>query len=162
MAGRLDFGDLVLQRYGNWKHDPVPLNFILYSDALYTHTLNSHYLSKSEAEQLRKLMTYIPLGQQHLAYTFLKARFNSVLRSYRVYKTPLMYVIKKWKAIELKDIKTQEIVSKFFDAGKSYQAVLQSHYQTPASKPKGITSTETALLNSLRNALVKLSAKAKK
>ena len=162
MAGRLDFGDLVLQRYGNWHHDPNPLIFVLYSDALYTHALNSHYISKAEAEQLRKLMCYIPPGQQQLAYSFLKARFNSVLRSYRVYKTPLIYIIKKWRAIELKDAKTQQVVSKFFDAGKSYQKAMQSQYQTPASKPKGITGTDQALLNSLRNALVKLSQKAAK
>lgn len=161
MAGRLDFGDLVLQRYGNWHHDPNPLIFVLYSDALYTHSLNSHYLSKQEAEQLRRLMAYIPPGQQSLTYKFLKARFNSVLRSYRVYKTPLIYIIKKWRALELKDEKTQEIVSKFFGAGKSYQKVLQAHYQTPASKPKGVTATEQALLNAMRNALVKLSSKAK-
>lgn len=163
MAGRLEFGDLVLQRYGNWHRDPNPLIFVLYSDALYTHGLNSHYISKTEAEQLRKLMCYIPPGQQHLAYDFLKARFNSVLRSYRVYKTPLIYIIKKWRAIELKDSKTQDIVNKFFDSSKSYQKVLQSHYQTPASKKAaGISSTEQALLSSLRNALVKLSAKAAK
>jgi hypothetical protein len=108
-------------------------------------------------------MCYIPPGQQSLAYEFLKARFNSVLRSYRVYKTPLIYIIKKWRAIELKDTKTQDIVSKFFDSSKSYQKVLQSHYQTPASKKAaGISSTEQALLSSLRNALVKLSAKAAK
>jgi len=163
VAGRLEFGDLVLQRYGNWHRDPNPLIFVLYSDALYTHGLNSHYISKTEAEQLRKLMCYIPPGQQHLAYDFLKARFNSVLRSYRVYKTPLIYIIKKWRAIELKDSKTQDIVNKFFDSSKSYQKVLQSHYQTPASKKAaGISSTEQALLSSLRNALVKLSAKAAK
>ena len=163
MAGRLDFGDLVLQRYGNWHNDPNPLIFVLYSDALYTHSLNTHYISKNEAEQLRKLMAYIPPGQQSLAYIFLKSRFNSVLRSYRVYKTPLIYVIKKWRAIELKDPKQQQVITKFFDSSKSYQKVLQSHYQTPASKKAaGIIGTEQALLNSLRQALVKLSAKAAK
>lgn len=162
MAGRLDFGDLVLQRYGNWAHDPNPLIFVLYSDSLYTHGLNSHYVSKQEAEQLRKLMAYIPPGQQNLAYMFLKARFNSVLRSYRVYKTPLIYVIKKWRAVELKDSKVQQTITKFFDSSKSYQKVLQSQYQTPASKPKGISVTDQALLNSLRQALVKLSQKATK
>jgi len=162
MAGRFQFGDLVLQRYGNWHHDPTPLMFVLYSDALYTHGLNSHYISKLEAEQLRKLMTYVPPGQTQYVYEFLKSRFNSVLRSYRTYKTPLIYEIKKWRAKEMKDPKTQEVVSKFFDAGKDYQKAMKATYQTPASKPTGISTKDQQLLNMLRNALISLSNKVKK
>ena len=107
-------------------------------------------------------MTYIPPGQTQYAYEFLKARFNSVLRSYRVYKTPLIYEIKKWRAKEMKDPKTQAVVSKFFDSSKSYQQAMKAQYQTPASKPTGITTKDQQLLNQLRNALTSLSNKVKR
>jgi len=162
MAARLEFGDLVLCRYLNWKHDQTPLAFVLYSDALYTHGLNSHYLSKTEAEQLRRLLSYVPGGQSRYVYDFLKSRMNSVLRAYRCYKTPLIYIIKKWRALELKDDKTQKEVSKFFNVGKDYQRELQKTYQTPASKPQGVTAAQQSLLNAMRVALNKLQAKKKR
>lgn len=159
MAGILNFGDLVLMRYSNWKHDAVPLAFILYSDARYTHGLNSHYLSPAESEQLRRLLSYVPAGQTQYVYDFLKARFNSVLRAYRVYKTPLVFEIKKWKAIELKDTETQKTVTDYFKAGTDYQKALQKQYATPATKPAGITAAEQALLARLRQVLTKLKQK---
>ena len=158
---RLEFGDLVLMKYLNFKHDPVPLAFVLYSDALYTHALNGHYLSRPECENLRRLLSYVPLGQSRYVYDFLKARFNSVLRAYRCYKTPLVYEIRKWKAKELKGAKTEKEVKDYFGVGKDYQKKMQKQYQTPASKPQGITTAQQSLLNMMRLALNKLQAKKK-
>jgi hypothetical protein len=162
MAGILEFGNLVLCRYSNWKHDQVPLIFVLYSDARLTHGLNSHYLSAAEAEQLRKLLSYVPANQTQYVYEFIKGRFNSVLRAYRKYKTPLIFEIKKWKAIELKDPDVQKTVGEFFKAGTKYQAVLKKQFATPASKPVGISSAEQAMLGRLRQVLTRLKQREKK
>ena len=160
MSRILNFGELVLCRYTRWQHDQVPLIFVLHSNARYTDALNSHYLSPAEAEQLRKLMSYVPAGQSQYVYEFLKARFNSVLRAYRKYFTPLIFEIKTWKPIELKDQKKE--LGEFFKAGTSYQRVLSRQRATPATKPIGVTSAEQALLTRLRQTLQRLNTKTKR
>ena len=157
MSRILNFGELVLCRYTRWKHDSVPLIFVLHSDARYTHALNSHYLSPQESDQLRRLMSYVPAGQSQYVYEFLKARFVSVLRAYRKYFTPLIFEIKTWKPEALKDQKDE--LGDYFKAGTNYQRVLSRQKATPATKPIGITGAETALLTKLRQTLTRLTAK---
>ena len=97
-------GDLVLMKYMNHKHDPIPLLFVIGSNANITEGINTHYITKPEAEVLRRVMAMKKVAISGLlVYQFLKARFNTVLRGYRRYKTPMILELKKWRATELTD-----------------------------------------------------------
>ena len=154
MATGLKFGDLILCRYSNFHHDPTPLVFCLYSDSAYTHGLNSHYLSPAECIQLRKLLSYVPPGRTQFVYDFIKARFNSVLRAYRRYKTPLIFEIKKWQAVSLKDDETQQTVDKIFGG--------HTPPPTKVLPSKIVTASDRALLTQLTKVLNTLNKKRKR
>ena len=97
-------GDLVLMKYMNFKHDPIPLLFVIGSDVQTTEGINTHYITKPEAEVLRRVMAMKNVAvNSQLVYQFLKSRFNNVLRGYRRYKTGMIMQIKKWRVAELAD-----------------------------------------------------------
>jgi hypothetical protein len=95
------FGELLLARYGNYHLDPVPMVFILLSDANYTEGINSNYITKKEATYLRKLMSLYPDNANNRVYYQLKSEASAILRAYRRYHTNLLFNIRKWKVKEL-------------------------------------------------------------
>jgi len=104
-------GDLVLMKYMNHKNDPIPLLFVIGSDANVTEGINTHYITKPEAEVLRRVMAMqnVAINGQ-LVYQFLKSRFNTVLRGYRRYKTGMILQIKKWRVAELDDDNSKQFL----------------------------------------------------
>ena len=94
----LQFGDLILCRYLNYKMDPAPMIFILKSDVNYTEGLNSHYLNKTEANYVRRLMMQFPDNAGNKVYYHLKASNRAAInRAYRKYFTNLLVVLQQWK-----------------------------------------------------------------
>jgi hypothetical protein len=99
----LQFGDLILCRYLNFKMDPAPMVFILKSDPHYTEGLNSHYLTRQEAFFVRRLLGQMPNNQNNIAYQYLKGNASSILRAYRKYFTNLLVVLRVWKVRGITD-----------------------------------------------------------
>ena len=129
------FGDLVLARYQNWKNDQMPFVFILFDTGRLIDGLNSHYLSKPEVEQLRRLLKCVQQGQETFVYPFLKGRFNSVLRAYRRYKSQLFFPIKHWKIQELSSPRTRQKQDK--------------EIKRPITEMPAVTDIQKALLQQL-------------
>ena len=91
----LTFGALYYGSYSNWKHDPNPLIFCMYSDNEYTHGINTHYLKRSDKEWLGRLIYLIKKAGQNIDpltfYHLLKQRRKSVVNiAYRLYHTNLL------------------------------------------------------------------------
>lgn len=139
------FGDLILARYNYWKHDQMPFVFILFDTGVLIDGLNSHYLSKLEVEQLRRLISSVRPGQEGLVYPFLKQRFNSVLRGYRRYKSQAFFPIKQWRVNELSSPRTRQEQDK------------EIAHNVP--KMPSVTEFEKALLLQMRKLLARLEAK---
>ena len=98
-------------RYRLYKHDPLPLLFVIGSNANITEGINVHYITPPEAEVLRRIMAAQKMPNQgQTVYQFLKARFNSILRAYRRYKTGQIMEIKKWRAPELNDEQAKQFL----------------------------------------------------
>lgn len=91
----LTFGAIYLGSYSNYKHDPQPLIFCMYSGPKYTHGLNIHYFSHMDKAWLGNLIYMIKKGGQvidgYTLYKLLKMRRMSIVKScYRVYFTNLL------------------------------------------------------------------------
>lgn len=91
----LTYGAIYSGKYSQWKHDPKPTIFIMYSDAKYTHALNVNYLNRSDKMWLGKLIYNIKNGAQNIdgktLYNLLKMkRIDIIKTSYRVYFTSLL------------------------------------------------------------------------
>lgn len=91
----LEYGAFYLGPYGNWKHDPQPLIFIMYSGNDYTHGLNTHYMSRSDKEWFGRMLYLLKKGNQNIdgltLYRLLKLRRKSIIETcYRVYFTRLL------------------------------------------------------------------------
>ena len=155
-----EFGDLVLFRYGNWHHDPTPLVFILYSNNLYTEGLNSHYLTPAEAEQIRRLMAYVPPDRAQYVYLFLKQRFNTVLRAYRKYKTQLVFEIKKWKAVKLKSKTARREIDAHYGPNQQYRDMMRA--ERDKQYQASMDAATRALLTQLQNVLNRLQRRRRK
>lgn len=81
--------------YSNWKHDPQPLIFVMYSGDKYTHGINIHYMSVSDKQWFAKTLFLLKKGGQVLTgenmYRLLKLRRMSIVKTcYRVYFTSLL------------------------------------------------------------------------
>jgi len=91
----LTFGAIYQGSYSNWKHDPNPQIFVMYSGPKYTHGINLHYMSGSDKMWFGNLLYMIKRGGQIIdGYTLYKLfksqRINVVKTCYRVYFTNLL------------------------------------------------------------------------
>lgn len=81
--------------YSNWKHDPQPLIFIMYSGQKYTHGININYMNRSDKAWFGRSLYLMKKANQILTglsmYKYLKIhRYNIVKECYRVYFTSLL------------------------------------------------------------------------
>lgn len=89
-------GTFVKMNYSNYKHDPSPLIFVLYSGIKYTDGLNINYLNFQEKQYLGRLVYALKRGNQvidgHSLYMVLKrdVYHNIVRKSYRKYFSNLI------------------------------------------------------------------------
>lgn len=77
--------------YTNYKHDPRPLLFVLYSDAFYTHGINVNYLGGMQRSMMQMIL-YMRNSNKPLTgsimYEFLKMRAPAIPElAYRMYFT---------------------------------------------------------------------------
>lgn len=91
----LSFGAIYACSYANWKHDPQPLIFCMYSDSKYTHAVNLHYLSQFEKQWLGRTIYLLKKAGQvmdgKVFYNFFKMRMPKIPQiAYRVYFTNLL------------------------------------------------------------------------
>jgi hypothetical protein len=91
------FGMIYECNYRNFKKDPHPLTFILYSDVNETHAINIHALDGSSSAWLMRIILAIYRAQQitngkTLYYGILKPK-NALIskKAYRTYKTNMLY-----------------------------------------------------------------------
>jgi hypothetical protein len=90
------FGSIYAGGYDNWKHDPQPLIFCMYSGPKYTHGLNIHYMAYADKVWLARVILMIIKGKQGMdGYTFYKMlkmqRMSIVKKCYRVYFTKMCH-----------------------------------------------------------------------
>lgn len=81
--------------YSNWKHDPTPLIFVMYSGDKYTHGINIHYMNRPDKAWFGRALYLMKKGNQVMdglsMYRFLKIhRYSIVKDCYRVYFTTLL------------------------------------------------------------------------
>lgn len=91
----LTFGAIYYGSYSNFKNDPNPLIFCMYSGPQYTHGINIHYLSIGDKIWLGNLIYMVKRGGQvidgYTLYKLLKMRRMSIVdAAYRVYFTNLL------------------------------------------------------------------------
>ena len=84
-------GTIVKMNYTNYKHDPSPLIFVLYSGIKYTDGLNLNYLNHQEKQYLGRLIYALKRGNQIIngrsLYLVLKrdVYYSIVRKCYRKY-----------------------------------------------------------------------------
>ena len=84
-------GTIVKMNYTNYKHDPSPLIFVLYSGIKYTDGLNLNYLNHQEKQYLGRLIYALKRGNQVIngrsLYLVLKrdVYYSIVRKCYRKY-----------------------------------------------------------------------------
>lgn len=88
------FGAIYSGPYKNYKHDPNPLVFIMYSDKFYTHSLNIHYMSENDRQWFIKAIYMMKKYGQSMNgryfYNYLKMQRYSIVKAcYRMYHTNL-------------------------------------------------------------------------
>jgi len=157
----MQFGDLILCRYLRFKHDPAPMVFILKSDSTYTEGLNSHYLNKTEANYVRKLMMQFPDNAGNKVYYHLKNSNRSVInRAYRKYFTNLLVVLQSWKveATTAKEINAlfqfavEEVEKKYNIQTPDLKQKLLDAYKEEQRLAKNAKERERYWLNKSNNA----------
>lgn len=95
LASRLyTFGGIYEGEYINYKHDRFPLAWIQWSDPKYTHSVNLHYLDRSELIWFGRTIALIRKNDQVIDgktfYLFLKQQKTSIIKkAYRMYHTSL-------------------------------------------------------------------------
>lgn len=93
------YGTIVSFRYLNFKHDPNPMIFVMYSGQKYTHGLNFHYMDDADKQWLGRMIYLIKKGNQILdgrtLYMMLKSQRPSIVRKcYRMYHTGMIQGVK--------------------------------------------------------------------
>ena len=89
-------GTIVKMNYANYKHDPSPLIFVLYSGIKYTDGLNLNYLNTQEKQYLGRLIYALKRGNQVIngqaLYLILKrdVYYSIVRKCYRKYFSNLI------------------------------------------------------------------------
>jgi hypothetical protein len=88
------FGAIYHGKYDNYKHDPAPLIFCMWSDQKHTHGLNIHYMDQGDREWLIKTIYMVRKYSQNIdgrtLYNFIKMqRYNIVKKCYRMYFTSM-------------------------------------------------------------------------
>ena len=91
----LNYGAIYTGSYRNWKHDPLPLIFIMYSGPKYTHGIQLHYMSRPDKTWFAHIIYMIRRGGQIIdgftLYKMLKMQRMSIVRTcYRMYFTGLL------------------------------------------------------------------------
>jgi hypothetical protein len=91
-ARMYQFGSFFFGPYTNWKNDPTPLIFCMYSGPNYTHGINIHYLNTTDKMWLGRIIYITTKAKQIMdGYTFYQMlkqqRINIVKTAYRVYFT---------------------------------------------------------------------------
>jgi hypothetical protein len=91
----LNFGAIYQGSYSNWKHDPQPQVFCMYSDPKYTHGLNLHYFTRSDKAWFGRTIYILKrAGQQfdgRFFYKYLKSQKPNIIKvAYRMYHTNLL------------------------------------------------------------------------
>jgi hypothetical protein len=86
------WGAIYSGSYGNFKHDPRPLMFVLWCDETITHSINCHYLNRADKQWLGQIIYLIKKAGQNLDprtfYFFLKQQRPSIVKTaYRIYHT---------------------------------------------------------------------------
>lgn len=86
------YGSIVSGPYKNYKHDPNPLAFVMFSDNKYTHGINLNYLGQQEKAWLARSIYMIKKYQQQIDartfYNYLKQQQISIVKkAYRIYFT---------------------------------------------------------------------------
>lgn len=91
----LYYGTICDIGYLNYKHDPHPQIFIMFSGVKYTHGLNIHYMKYEDRQWIGKLIYSIKKGQQRIdgrtLYLLIKSQRPSIVRTcYRKYFTTMI------------------------------------------------------------------------
>lgn len=88
------YGSIYEGSYANWKHDPEPLIFCMYSDGKFTHGLNIHYMNRNDKQWFGRTIYLIAKGRQRIdgmtLYKMLKMQRPSIIKDcYRMYFTSM-------------------------------------------------------------------------
>lgn len=131
--GMMYYGTIVHMTYLNYKHDPTPMIFVMYSGLKYTHGLNIHYMSDADKEWLGRMMYMIKKGQQTIdgrtLYQLIKTQRPSIVKTcYRVYFT---HMIRNSKTVSAGFTALQKIE---FPSEDPYIKSLNA-YLNPANQP---------------------------
>lgn len=91
----LTFGAIYKGSYSNWKHDPSPLIFVMYSGPKITHAININYMNRGDKTWFAHLIYMVRRGGQiidgYTLYKLFKMRRMSVVKTcYRTYFTNLL------------------------------------------------------------------------
>jgi len=91
----LNYGGIYLGSYRNWKHDPKPLIFIMYSGPTHTHGIQIHYMNRPDQIWFARFIYMIRRGGQIIdgftLYKVLKMHRMSIVRTcYRMYFTSML------------------------------------------------------------------------
>lgn len=91
----LTYGAIYSGKYSQWRHDPNPIIFIMYSDTRYTHAINTGYLNRSDKIWLGRLIYNIKNGAQNIngktLYNLIKMKRPYIIEiAYRIYFTNLL------------------------------------------------------------------------
>ena len=82
-------GTIVKMTYSNYKHDPNPLIFVLYSGIKYTDGLNLNYLNFQEKQYLGRLIYALKRGN-HYAVILENLRRLDRHRAVDIYRKMIM------------------------------------------------------------------------
>lgn len=90
--GTLYYGTMVSFTYLNFKHDPTPMIFVMYSGMRYTHGINLHYMSNDDKMWFGRMIYLLKKGNQVIdgrtLYQMIKMQRPSIIRRcYRMYFT---------------------------------------------------------------------------
>ena len=95
LTNNFSYGAFYYGSYSNWKTDPKPLIFIMYSDREYTQGLNIHHMSYADKEWFKGLIASLALNRNKIdgftLYQLIKNRRQSIVQTaYRKYFTRML------------------------------------------------------------------------
>lgn len=95
LTNNFSYGSIYHGSYKNWKTDPNPLVFIMYSDRNYTQGINIHHLSYPDKEWLKGLIASLALNNNKIdgfvLYQLIKnKRYSIINTAYRKYFTHML------------------------------------------------------------------------
>ena len=95
LTNNFSYGSIYHGSYMNWKTDPNPLVFIMYSDREYTQGINIHHLNYADKEWLKSLIASLAVKNDiingFVLYQLIKNKRHSIIdTAYRKYFTRLL------------------------------------------------------------------------